>query len=121
MSRVTGLHYVNNQTDQSIEFTNGENSAHHRIIPAKHNTSIGDCWIPWREDDGVDMDTKRLILQLSSEKVYYIWQHNHHIRYSLNTDPRTANGGSIVPGDSNVGRSKRINVTSTGVLDMHNF
>ena len=118
MSKVTGIKTIDNSFDKDLHFTNGEHSGNERNIPAFQQVSMGNCWVPWRKDSGVDMEEKRLTLTLTPKKKYYLWQYDTHIRYSVDTDPGTINGGAVVPGDSSVGSTKTLTVTEEGKLIM---
>lgn len=117
MSRVTGIQYIQNDSDSQVTFTNHEDSGNNRLVPATRRVGVGNAWVPWREDDQVDMVVKRMVVKAEDGTFEYtIWQHGEHIRCVDGEDPKTAAGGELVPGDSYRGSSKNLVITRDGTL-----
>lgn len=116
---VTGITQVINYSGLTLQLRNLENGDDNvTVLPGDNAASI-DIWVDWARSSE-EYASHHLIVRMGNapEVTFYIWQEGNSLRYS--TDNKWQSNGQVVPGDSEVGKSKTMCVYNNLALKFKN-
>ncbi len=115
---VTGLQIVVNEYGSSITFTNTESSGNDRTLPSATACTVGNAWIPWCTNSQDFPDHHMEVTSGDGTLHAYIWQRDNNVLASTDgfEDP-----GTPIAGNSGIGQSVLLVVTTNGSLIMSTY
>lgn len=108
---ITNIKMTDNNSSKTVSLINRENADNNYTLPANSNV-VKDIWIPW-VNSKADFNLKAIVLDFyNSKRKYYIWQTGQRIRYSTKG---YGTGARAIPGDSQVGRDKKLIINERSI------